>query len=125
MTLKKKQISPQLVQDRTKYIAQRLQLIRQKLNLTTNEIIEEMIAMGFYMTYPTLHNYEKEMKKGISLDYLQYLVIKGINLKYLLKPNNTDEPIFDMHIKETNQFLTDKKFVIDLLNTAIETIQKK
>jgi hypothetical protein len=99
--------------------------IRETLNLTVPQVMEEMESLGFVITYATLNNYEKSMKKGISIDLIQYYIFKGINLKYLMKRENEGEPIFDQDVKKTNIFFTERRFVMDLLQTAMDSLQEE
>ena len=107
------------------YMCLRMKKIRETLNLTVPQVMEEMESLGFVITYATLNNYEKSMKKGISIDLIQYYIFKGINLKYLMKRENEGEPIFDQDVKKTNIFFTERRFVMDLLQTAMDSLQEE
>jgi transcriptional regulator with XRE-family HTH domain len=107
------------------YMCVRLKKFRETLNKTVPQIVEEMEALGFKITYVTINNYEKSLKKGVSLDLLQYYMLKGLNIKFLLKEDNSNEPIYDKDIKEPGELFIEKeklRYIYEILRTLLEEI---
>jgi len=107
------------------YMCVRLKKFRETLNKTVPQIVEEMKALGFEITYATMNNYEKSLKKGFSLDLLQYYMLKGLNIKYLLKEDNSNEPIYDKDVKEPGELFIEKEKLRSIygnLRTLLEEI---